>query len=156
MFISHTSFRNIFFPIFLLHFFRGRTSSISWRLLGEFPSVEALQASQVYSQLKNFSRAHIPRKSKQATVEVWRCKYSRKNGFKICPVKMKLEFMHGSSSEVFVFDKGGECNHETDRWNRRGFQKFLWTEEQEKLLLQLIPAGATAKLLLRQVINLKL
>ena len=142
--------------IFLIHiycfFFRGRTSSISWRLLGEFPSVEALHASQVYSQLKNFSRAHIPRKSKQATVEVWRCKYSRKNGFKVCPVKIKLEYMHGSSSEVFVFDKGGQCNHETDRWNRRGFQKFLWTEEQEKLLLQLIPAGATAKLLLRQVI----
>ena len=96
------------------------------------------------------------KKQKKDTVEVWRCKYSRKNGFKVCPVKMKLEYMHGSSSEVFVFDKGGQCNHETDRWNRRGFQKFLWTEEQEKLLLQLIPAGATAKLLLRQEINFQL
>ena len=74
---------------------------------------------------------------------------------------MKLEYMHGSSSEVFVFDKGGQCNHETDPLNRRegsksGFQKLLWTEEQEKLLLQLIPAGATAKLLLRQVIIFRL
>ena len=90
-------------------------------------------------------------KTRYAECEALQCKFARKANYKKCERLIKVEYLN-TSQEVVVLDNHQEHKHEinSDYTSGKGI-KYLWTVEQEEIILLLINAKASATVILRQL-----
>ena len=127
-----------------------RGKDIDWVKIAIFDNVEEFKASEPYNDLKNFSVKNSW-KAVHAEVEVFTCKHARRAKWKRCGRMMKLEYSTRDQG-VVVFDNQCDHHHEVDVTNIRGAgKKYIWTPHQEEIMLPLVKARSTAKVILREL-----
>ena len=128
----------------------GRGEDVPWKLAESFENVPEFKASNLFEDLKDFSVKN-KWEAGHADVESLVCKFSRRTNYKKCPRLMKIEYC-STSQAVNVFDNQCEHNHEIDLTNTRGAgKKYMWTPQQTEIMLPLVKARATAKVILREL-----
>ena len=67
---------------------------------------------------------------------MYECKYTRKVGFKPCPLKMRISFLsHNSQVIVERLEEVGEHVHEEDEEScGQPSSNYRWTEEMTKII----------------------
>ena len=130
---------------------RGRRGEdVAWQLAGSFENVAEFKASDVFKDLKTFTIKNTW-KAGHAEVEALVCKFVRRANHVKCPRMMKLEYS-SSNQGVSVFHNQCDHHHEVDVTNTRGTgKKYMWTPAQEDIMLPLVKARATAKVILREL-----
>ena len=129
---------------------KGRAEDVAWEKIDSFENAEDFKQSEIYKDLTNFTMRNFW-KSGHAEVEARTCKFARRANYKKCPRMIKLEFS-STSQGVDVFDNQCEHIHEVDVTNTRGAgKKYIWTPVQEDIMLPLVKARATAKVILREL-----
>ena len=127
-----------------------RGEDVPWKLTESYANMAEFKASEVYQDLNMFTVKNTW-KAGGAKAQALTCKFSRKSNYKKCPKMLKVEYS-STDQRVRVFDNQCEHHHEVDMTNIRGTgKKYIWTPQQEAIMLPLVKARASAKVILREL-----
>ena len=130
------------------HSTRGKFGpDIMWREVKRYNNRESYVESDIPEELKmfNLKKSWI---TKYAENEVWACKFSQKAGYLKYSRMIKLEFLN-HSTEVVLLDNCEPHKHEADVNYKTSGKKYLWTVQQEELILPLARNKLAPLLILR-------
>jgi hypothetical protein len=129
---------------------RGRAEDVEWQHIESFENAEDFKRSEIYKDLPNFTIRN-KWKALHAESEALTCRFARRTNYKKCPRMIKLEYS-SIGPGVNVFDNQCEHQHDVDVNNIRGTgKKYIWTPIQEEIMLPLVKARSTAKVILREL-----
>ena len=107
-----------------------------WVEVSRFPNAEEFEGSDIAKTLKKDFSRRKNREFDYADVQMYECKYSRKVGYKPCPLKMRISFLsHNSQVVVERLEEVGEHEHEEDvESHGQSSSNYRWTEEMTKII----------------------
>ena len=127
-----------------------RGKDIPWQLVRTFASTAGYNESEIATEIKEVFSVRVARESEHADTIRYTCKFSRKVGWKACPLMMRVKFL-AHCDEVMVEEYGGAHLHEEEPDQEHQGVNFRWTDAMTDCIKQSLKNEATAATILRNL-----
>ena len=132
-----------------------RGKDIPWKEMKSFSTTKEYNESEVASEIKDMFSARVSRETEYADTIRYTCKFSRKVGWKVCPLMIRVKFM-AHCEEVLVEQYGNAHLHEEETDHEHLGVNFRWTDAMTECIKQTLKNEGTAATVLRNLKDLNL
>ena len=129
---------------------KGRGKDIEWLEVARYTGKVTYENSAFYLDIKKNFTMRKSRETDFSDNEHFTCKYSRKRGFKVCPLQYKVDFLT-TSNDIIVMSNTRCHVHQEDTDYATNGPNLHWTQQQTAIVMEALKHDGTAKTVTRQL-----